>query len=320
MSTTDNSELLASMASELTSTPAEREAAVEPDQDDVSRYAEYQARTIAGAEPVHHADDAEEDAEAEAETDLTGQQRVPLAALRQERQKRQQLQAQLQQLQAAAQQQDQQFRAWAAQVQQQAQLAGQQAQQPQAPQLPQEAVDFEADPVAAHAALQAKVDALQATEAQRQQMQEVAARENHVRQVVAANAQAIAAEVEPLEREFKQTHGDFDDAFTHLQRVADQQIAEKYPHVPAAQREFIKIMALSTLHEQCKARGENPCAVLYREAQRLGFKAQARAVAQPAGVPRLDGLSLEQIASMDDAAFDALFDSMKRGGYAAPRV
>lgn len=317
MSTTDNSELLASMASELTSTPAEREAAVEPDQDDVSRYAEYQARTIAGAEPVHHADDAEEDAEAEAETDLTGQQRVPLAALRQERQKRQQLQAQLQQLQAAAQQQDQQFRAWAAQVQQQAQLAGQQAQQ-QATQLPQDAVDFEADPVAAHAALQAKVDALQATEAQRQQMQEVAARENHVRQVVARNAQAIAAEVEPLEREFKQSTPDFDAAFEHLARVADQQIAEKYPHVPAAQREFIKIMALSTLHEQCKARGENPCAVLYREAQRQGYR--TRAAAQPAGVPRLDNLSLEQVAAMSDADFDSLFADMQRSGYVQPRV
>lgn len=315
MSAIDNTAELESLAAELTTPVHER--AVEEDQDDVSRYAEYQARTIAGAEPVPHSGDAEAEdaADDDVQPDMTGEKRVPLKALQSERQKRQQLQAQLQQLQAAAQQQDQQFRAWAAQVQQQAQLAGQQAQQQ--PVQPQQLPDFAEDPEGHVKALQQQLQAVQQQQASQQHQQAAAAQEAHVRQTIAANAQAIAAEVEPLEREFKQANPDFDDAFAHLARVADQQIAEKYPHVPAAQREMVKVLALSQLHERCRQTGENVCAVLYREALALGY--QARAVAQQ-GARRLDNLSLADVASMDDAAFDALWKDMQWSGYVQPKV
>lgn len=315
MSAIDNTAELESLAAELTTPVHER--AVEEDQDDVSRYAEYQARTIAGAEPVPHSDDAEAEdaADDDVQPDMTGEKRVPLAALHKERQRRQQLQAQLQQLQAAAQQQDQQFRAWAAQVQQQAQLAGQQA--PQQPVQAQQLPDFSEDPEGHVKALQAQLQAVQQQQASQQHQQAVQQQEQHVRQVVAQNAQAIAAEVEPLEREFKQSTPDFDDAFKHLQHVADQHFAQLHPGASPQQREMVKVLALAQLHDRCRQTGENVCAVLYREAQRQGYRARA---AQPGAAPSLDALSLEQIASMDDAEFDALWRGMQWAGYTQPKV
>ncbi|CAD5377437.1 hypothetical protein OF001_U20364 [Pseudomonas sp. OF001] len=314
MSAIDNTAELESLAAELTTPVHER--AVEEDQDDLSRYEEYRARTSPEAPPVQHAE-AEEDADDDVQPDMTGEKRVPLAALHKERQRRQQLQAQLQAQAAQQQQLQQQWAALVAQVQAAQAQAQQPPQQPvQAQQLP----DFAEDPEGHVKALQQQLQAVQQQQQASQQMQEVAARENHVRQVIAANAQQIASEVEPVEAAYQQENPDWPEAFDFMQRHADEAIMQRYPGMPRQQVELIKTLAIAKLHEDCRRNGTNPCALVHAEARRLGFQAQARAVAQPAGAPRLDNLSLADVASMDDAAFDALWKDMQWSGYVQPKV
>jgi hypothetical protein len=277
---------------------------------------EYDAH--AGQRDEHLAEQVEDEHDEQVEQPQ-GRKHVPLGALHEERGKRQAAQAEAEQLRqqlAAHQQQLAQFQAW------QQQLAAQQQQAQQQAEIPAFVDDPEGH---INARLQQIEQAQQAT-VQRAQFEQARA---HVGQQL----QQAAPVVMQIEAEFTAQHPDYSEAYEHLNREVDARMALQHPHATPEQHAFAKQWAMYSFLQNCADTGQSPAALIYSEAQRLGFRSQHRAPAisakrAPTSLGAIPGGSLgpddhgrpsaKSIATMSDAEFDRLWSQMEADSVQRP--
>ncbi|MBH2076452.1 MAG: hypothetical protein I8H93_10690 [Pseudomonadales bacterium] len=119
------------------------------------------------------------------------------------------------------------------------------------------------------------------------------------------------------EAKFKAQCPDYSEALDHLHGAIAQQMKAKYPGITDAAIGQTQALAALKHMQACKANGENPAEALYNTALRFGFRGQG-AVApapRPQGKPTP---TLEDVARMDDAEFEAFFSEVQRGGTVQP--
>lgn len=294
------------LASELTGTTGMSDAP-EPGEPlpnnvaaDLEAYEQHQAEQ--GLQP-----DAEEGRDPHRKT-------VPLGALQEERTRRQQLQAQLQQVaehNAAMQAQYQQ-----ALAQQQAALQAQQQAAAEAS-MPAFSEDPEGYIKAREQQFQQALEQMQNNQLAEQQSRQLAAH-------VTAEMENARTSVEPLEAEFMAEHPDYPEAWAVVGQDVAAKLQQQYPGASPGELQFLQTVAALQFLKGCQAQGINPAEHVYRKALSLGHRAGQRAPnaaprqAQP--VHQVSQPSLQDIAAMDDAQFDAFFAQMKRGSLVGPAV
>ncbi|MGF6693850.1 uncharacterized protein (DUF3084 family) [Metapseudomonas resinovorans] len=258
--------------------------------------------------------------------DQKGEQRqVPLKALQEERAKRQQLQAALEQ---RAQQQaalEQQFQQWQMQLAQQQQLAQQAAEEAAIPSFAEDPEGYVKAREAQFAkALEAQQQALQAHQYERQAQQQAVQLQAEIAQV--------RESIVDHESQFSAAHPDYVQASSVVHENVRQQLVARYPGASPEQIAQVQAVATAQMVQHCHAQGIDPCAYMLERGRQLlgqGYQPASSAPTRSAPAPRPSAprslsdmggaveprtpeFSLENIASMSDAEFDAAWQKMAK--------